>query len=89
MGKSGDHISGYIAMVENLQSLNELAREINAALVRVGRAGWRREFNARLWACNRDKGLALIAEYRQRLIDLVGARGWEETTQQLFSPLRS
>jgi len=76
-------------MAENLQSINELAREINAALVRVGRANWRREFNARLWACNRDRALALIAEYRQRLTALVGARGWEETSEQLFSPLRS
>ncbi len=75
-------------MAENLQSISELAREINAALVRVGRAGWRREFNARLWSCNRAKALALIAEYRQRLTALVGASGWDETAQQLFSPLR-
>ena len=80
---------GGFAMDENLQSLSELASEINAAMVRVGKPGWRREFNARLWSCNRDRALALIAEYRQRLTAIVGASEWDEASQQLFSPLRS
>jgi hypothetical protein len=88
-GKVEKHIARDLGMAENLQSLSELAREMNAALVRAGRASWRREFNARLWACNRDRALALIAEYRQRLTSLVEARGWDETSEQLFSPLRS
>ena len=88
-GKVAILLLGVLAMVENLQSLSELAREINAALVRVGRAGWRREFNAKLWACNYDKALALIIEYREKLTALVGSQGWDETSQQLFSPLRS
>ena len=88
-GKVATTILGVLAMAENMQSLSELACEINAALVRVGRAGWRREFNARLWACNRDRAFALIVEYREKLTALVGSQGWDETSQQLFSPLRS
>ena len=76
-------------MTDNVESLNELAREINAGLVRLGRANWRREFNAKLWACNRDKALALIGEYRDKLIRLAGAAGWDEIEQLLFSPLQS
>ena len=88
-GKVAILVLRFLAMVENVQSLNELAREINAALVRVGRAGWRREFNAKLWACNYDRAFALIVEYREKLTALVGSQGWDEASQQLFSPLRS
>ena len=58
-------------MAEQLQTLSDLAREINTTLVKVGRANWRREFNSRLWACNRERALALIAEYREFLSKLM------------------
>jgi hypothetical protein len=58
-------------MAEQLQTLSDLAKEINYTLVKVGRASWRREFNSRLWACNRERALALIAEYREFLSKLM------------------
>ena len=76
-------------MGDNAESLTDLAREINAALVRLGKANWRREFNARLWACNSDRAIALINEYHERLVRLADTAGWDETIQYLFSPLRS
>ncbi len=74
-------------MAEQLQSLNELARQINAALVKVGRASLRREFNARLWACNRERAMAVIDEYREILADMVVSRGSGELAS-LFTPLK-
>ncbi len=75
-------------MDESLESLAQVAREINTALVRVGRADWRREFNVRLWACNRDRAIALIEEYRARLMRLVVSRSLDQTSEGMLSPLR-
>jgi hypothetical protein len=75
-------------MAENLDSLAQLAREINAALVKVGRADWRREFNVRLWSCNRDRAFALTAEYRAKLMKAVVNRGLDQTGQGLLSAAR-
>jgi hypothetical protein len=71
------------------ETLTDLARDINGALVRLGKSNWRREFNARLWSCNRDKALDLINEYHDRLVRLARSRGWDETDRELFTPLRS
>jgi hypothetical protein len=76
-------------MAETIESLTELAREINVALVRLGKSNWRREFNTRLWSCNRDKAIALINEYHDRLVRQARSVGWDETEQQLFMPLPS
>jgi hypothetical protein len=75
-------------MVDN-QSLFELACEMNRALVKAGRPNWRREFNARLWSCNRDRALDLIAEYRQKVLVLIGPRNWDEASRQLLIFTRS
>jgi hypothetical protein len=79
---------GVLAMDEGLESLTQLAREINNALVKVGKADWRREFNVKLWSCNRDRALALAAEYRAKLLKMVVSRGLEEANNPLLSPLR-
>ena len=76
-------------MAEKIESIVELALEINNALVRLGRSNWRREFNTKLWSCNRDKALSLIDEYHDRLVRLARSTGWGEAEQQLFSPLKS
>lgn len=70
------------------ESLTDLAREVNTALVKLGKANWRREFNEKLWACNRSAALALIAQYRAMLARLAEAAGWEDF-QQTLSPIRS
>jgi hypothetical protein len=75
-------------MAESLESLAQLAREINAALVRVGRADWRREFNVRLWSCNRDRAVALTAEYRAKLMKAVVNQGLDQASQKLLSAAR-
>jgi hypothetical protein len=75
-------------MDESLESLAQLAREINTALVKVGRADWRREFNVRFWACNRDRAVALGAEYRARLMKLVVSRGLDATGDGFLSSAR-
>jgi hypothetical protein len=74
-------------MAEKIESLTELAQEINVALVRLGKSNWRRDFNTRLWSCNRDKAIALINEYHDRLVYLARSIGWDDTEQQLFMPL--
>ena len=66
-------------------SLRDMADEVNVALVRTGHADWRREFNARLWACSRDRALALIGEYRRRVVGLSGYTISDELIRQLFS----
>jgi hypothetical protein len=76
-------------MAEQIESLTELSREINVALVRLGKSSWRREFNTKLWSCNQDKALALINEYHDRLVRLARSIGWDEAEQQLFMPLPS
>ncbi len=60
-----------VTMTEKSENLSELAGEINATLVKVGHAEWRREFNSRLWACNRDHAFSLITEYRRILEDIM------------------
>jgi hypothetical protein len=75
-------------MAESLESLAQHAREINAALVRVGRADWRREFNVRLWSCNRDRAVALTAEYRAKLMKAVVNQGLDQASQKLLSAAR-
>jgi hypothetical protein len=79
---------GGLAMDESLESLAQIGREINAAMVRVGRADWRREFNVRLWSCNRDRALALTAEYRAKLMRLVASRGLDQARDGMLSPVR-
>jgi hypothetical protein len=75
-------------MDEGLESLAQLAREINSALVRVGRADWRREFNVKFWSCNRDRALALAAEYRVKLLKAVANPGLDRASDGLLSPVR-
>jgi predicted glycosyl hydrolase (DUF1957 family) len=70
-------------------SLSDLAREINGALVRLGKSNWRRQFNIQLWSCNRERALELINAYHDRLVRLARNSGLDETDQHLFSPLRS
>jgi hypothetical protein len=86
--KSGG-IRGRFKMAEKSETLTELACDINGALVKLGKADWRREFNARLWSCNRDKAIALINEYHDSLVRLALSSGWKKSEQELFSPLRS
>ena len=74
-----------VSIAQETPSLRELAEEVNLALVRMGHANWRREFNARLWACSRDRAIALINEYRHRLVELSGAAISEEMVRQRFS----
>ena len=74
-------------MAEQSKTLNELAGEINVALVKVGRASWRREFNSRLWACNRDRAFLLINEYRRVLTDIM-VNGISERNLSSISRLR-
>ncbi len=76
-------------MAETPMSVNELAREINLALARVGKPDWRREFNTKLWSCSRDRALEVIAEYRYRLMGLMVAQGWDESSTRLVSAARS
>jgi len=70
-------------------SLSDLAREINGALVRLGKSNWRRQFNIQLWSCNRERALELINAYHDRLVRLAHTSGMDEEEQHLFSPLRS
>jgi hypothetical protein len=76
-------------MAEEVESLTELAREINVALVRLGKSSWRRDFNTKLWSCNRDRAIALINEYHNQLVRLARTLGWDENEQQLFMPLQN
>jgi hypothetical protein len=76
-------------MAETLKSLNEIAREMNAAFVKAGKPDWRREFNTRLWACNRDSALKVIEEYRGRLGDVAKAFYWRDGERRLVSSQRS
>lgn len=62
-------------MAEQLQSLSDLARQINVALVETGHAGLRRDFNIRLWACGHDRAIALIDEYRDMMTGTVTVGG--------------
>ena len=73
-----------VTMAEQPQSLRELALEINTALAKAGRASRRREFNARLWACNGERALALIGTYRKMLAEIMDARGPEEAVHHSF-----
>ncbi len=41
----------------------------------AGRASLRREFNLRLWACNRERALAVIDEYCEVLAHILRSRG--------------
>jgi hypothetical protein len=75
-------------MAESIESLAQLAREINTALVRVGRADWRREFNVRFWSCNRDRALALAAEYRAKLMRVIVSQGLDQTSDRLLTAAR-
>lgn len=74
-----------VTVSEDLRSLRDLAHEMNAAMVKAGRASWRRQFNAKLWACNRDRALALIAEYRERLASLSGPGTLDDMVVEKFS----
>jgi hypothetical protein len=76
-------------MAEKIESLVKLSSEINNALVRLGKSNWRREFNTELWSCNYEKALGFINEYHERLVRLARSVGWDETEEQLFSPLKS
>ena len=67
----GNILIKVIHMVEQPQTLSDLAKEINVTLVKVGCANLRREFNSKLWACNRDRAFRLITEYRRALADLM------------------
>jgi hypothetical protein len=87
VGKSGATQRPF-SMVETAQSLSELARDMNMALVRVGRASWRREFNARLWACNRDKAFELIGEYRKKIVSLISSQGQDASGEWLVPLVR-
>ena len=75
-------------MVEQLQSLTELAHQINLALVKAGCAGLRREFNEKLWACNRERALALIVEYRKALVNSLVSTGSGDLAASLSTPLK-
>ncbi len=70
-------------------SLSELSGDINKALVRMGKSSWRREFNTRLWSCNRENALKIIREYHDRLVRLARTNGWDEADLHLSSSLRS
>jgi hypothetical protein len=85
--KSGRIRGAKMAIVTG--SLNDLAREINGALVRLGRSNWRRQFNIQLWSCNRERAIELINAYHDRLVHLARASGMDEEEQYLFTPLRS
>ncbi len=76
-------------MAKMTGSLNELAREINGALVRLGKSNWRRQFNIQLWSCNRERAYELINAYHDRLVRLARASGMDEAEQHLFTPLQS
>ena len=76
-----------LAMAEKSKTLSELASEINVTLVKVGRASWRREFNSKLWACNRDRAFSLINEYRRVLADMM-VNGISERNLSSISRLR-
>jgi hypothetical protein len=76
-----------LAMVEKSKTLSELAGEINVTLVKIGRASWRREFNSKLWACNRDRAFSLIREYRRVLADIMD-NGISERALSNISRLR-
>jgi hypothetical protein len=82
VGQSGGTKKAYY-MAEN-RSLFELASEMNRTLVKAGRPNWRREFNARLWSCSRDRALDLMAEYRQRVLAIIGPHNWDEVSRRLL-----
>jgi hypothetical protein len=71
------------------RSISDLARDINGALVRLGKTNMRREFNIELWSCNRDRALELIKAYHNRLLRLAQTTGVDDAEDNLFAPLHS
>lgn len=74
-----------VSFTRTSPSLRDLADDINRALVRSGHADWRRDFNARLWACSGERAMALIKEYREKLVGFSGATVSDDLIRQLFA----
>jgi hypothetical protein len=74
-----------VSVAQETTSLRDLAEEVNRALVKAGHADWRREFNARLWACSGDRALSVIKEYRRRVLGLSGYAVSDDLIRQLIS----